>query len=156
MSFRGDLQADCVGSLPLRDVIAVDPHTVLRAAVAMMRNHSLGCAVIVERGQPPSGIFTERSLINVLVSNASLDSCAISQFTDPSFVMVKASDAIASVWNAVVEKAARYVCVTDDEGRLIGLTGQRGLSEYLADTFARQVAVQRLGSTPWMRQREGA
>ena len=156
MSFLNDLETELVQSLPLRDVIAIDPHTIVRAAVAMMRNHGLGCAVIAERGKPPTGIFTEHSVIEVLVRNVSIDECAVSKYADSSFVVVKQTDPILSVWKAVLDQAARFVCVTDEDGHLVGLTGQRGLAEYLCDCYARQVTVQRLGSTPWMREREGA
>ena len=50
----------------------------------------------------------------------------------------------------------QFVCVTDDEGQIVGVTGQRGIAEYVAESFPQQVAVQRLGCTPWMQQREGA
>ena len=156
MSFRQDLEADRVGSLPLREAIIVDPHTVVRAAVAIMRNRSLGCAVIVDHDRRPSGIFTEHSVIEVLVKNASLDESPVFQFSDPNFIAAKVTEPVIRVWEAVQLAAARFVCVTDDKGDVIGITGQRGLAEYLADCFAGQVTVQRLGSTPWMRQREGA
>ena len=156
MSFRQDIELETVASLPIRDAIIASPHTLVRAAVAMMRNRSLGCAVMVDHGRRPSGIFTEHSVIDVLVKNASLDDSPICNFADPNFIDVKLSEPILRVWEAVQLAAARFVCVTDDSGKVIGVTGQRGLAEYVADYFAGQVAVQRLGSTPWMRQREGA
>lgn len=156
MGFRHDLETDTVGSLTLRSAIIVQPYTLVRAAVAMMRNHSLGCAVIADHAQVPSGIFTEHSVIDALMKDACFDSTPVCRFADPKFIAVRKSDPILRVWNAVQMASARFVCVTDDEGKVIGITGQRGLAEYVADCYAGQVAVQRLGSTPWMQQREGA
>ena len=156
MSFREELSKETVSELPLRDAIAVDQHTVLRAAIALMRQHELGCAVIVDHLCRPTGIFTEQSVIRMLIAEASLDSQPVSDFADPHFFVVKQSDPISKVWDLIVGEAARFVCVIDDEGQLAGLTGQRGLAEYVCDCFASQIAVQRLGSTPWMLQREGA
>lgn len=156
MNFRKDLEEDTVRSLQLRQAILISPHTVVRAAVALMRRESLGCAVIVDHRRVPSGIFTEHSLIGALVKNASLDDCPVCQFADRNFISVGESEPIMRVWQAVQLAAARFVCVTDADGRAIGITGQRGLAEYLTDCFARQVTVQRLGSKPWMQQREGA
>jgi predicted transcriptional regulator len=156
MNFRQELLEDTVGSLPLRDAIIMRPYTVVRAAVARMRDLSIGCVVIVDYDQVPSGIFTEHSVIEVLMKNASLDESPICEFADPNFIVVEQDEPILRVWEAVQLAAARFVCVTDSKGKALGITGQRGLSEYLADCFAGQVSVQRLGSTPWMRQREGA
>jgi hypothetical protein len=50
----------------------------------------------------------------------------------------------------------RFLIVVDDRGRLAGLTGQKGLMEYVAEHFPRQVTVQRIGCKPFLAEREGA
>ncbi|MDV6031272.1 MAG: CBS domain-containing protein [Phycisphaera sp. RhM] len=156
MSFKDQLSREQIRTLPLRDAIALDEHTVARAAIALMRTHSLGCAVIVDSGCRPRGIFNEQSIIRMLMAGVSLDTTPISAFADPDVSIVRADDPILSAWQAVVDQGHRFLCVTDDEGCLVGLTGQRGLAEYVCDCYAKQIAVQRLGSAPWMLQREGA
>ena len=156
MGFRDDLERELVSSLPLRDAINVQADDTLSDAVEAMRAKSLGCAVIVDPDGKPQGLFTERSLINALMQNESLDDRKVGDFTDPAFLCLKSSDPISKVWDAIVDEGLRFICVTDDAGNLIGVTGQRGIAEYVADCFPREVLVQRLGSTPWMDQREGA
>lgn len=156
MNFKQDLATDRVSSLPLRDAIAIDKHTVIRGAIALMRTHSLGCAIIVDHRCYPTGIFTEQSVIRTLVAGASLDATPVSEYVDPCFCVVRASDPIEEAWNAVIRANARFLCVTNDDGELVGLTGQRGIAEYVCDCFSNQIPVQRLGSTPWMLHREGA
>ena len=56
-------------------------------------------------------------------------------------------------WEA---RGARFVCELDEQGKVKGLTGQKGLSEYIADHFPEQVMVQRVGGQPGMGTREGA
>jgi predicted transcriptional regulator len=102
------------------------------------------------------GVFTEQSVIRMLAEGAQLDETAVSDYCDPHFFVARASEPIETVWKSVAQSGARFICVTDDDGRLVGLTGQRGLAEYLCDCYAGQVTVQRLGSAPWMLQREGA
>ena len=156
IAFREGLEQETIGSLPLRDAIVVYPDTVIRAAVAVMRHRSIGCAVIVDIGMVPTGLFTERSLLDALVQNASLDERPVSQFAESHFLSVKSSEPISRVWDAIYQNGFRFICVTDDDGKLIGITGQRGIAEHIADCFPQQVMVQRLGSKPWMQQREGA
>lgn len=156
MSFQEDLADDSVGALPLRDAIAVDCHTVVRAAIALMRSHDLGCAVIVDHHCRPIGVFTEQSVIRMLMENRCLDTTPVSEFCDPNFFVASTQDPIQKVWDAITDSGVRFVCVTDKTGQLLGLSGQRGMAEYVCETYAQQVTVQRLGSAPWMLQREGA
>lgn len=149
------MEQDTVARLPLRTPIEVQPSTIVRAAVALMRTNQLGCAVIVDV-EKPVGIFTERSVLEVLMRDASLDNLPVRDFMDSGFRCVKHSEPISSVWSALQDDNLRFICVTDDEGKLVGLTGQRGLAEYVAEFFPQQVTVQRLGSKPWMEDREGA
>ena len=156
MGLREILDGETVAALPMREPIAVESGTVVRAAVARMRDRSLGFAVVVGPGGKPIGVFTERTLLNVLVQDASLDERPVGDFVEPEFALVNRSEPIAKVWDAIQRDGFRFVCVVDDDGRLVGLTGQRGISEFLSDCFAQEVAVQRIGGTPWFQHREGA
>lgn len=156
MGFRHDLEQDTVSSLPLRDAICVSPETTVRQAVAIMQDKSLGCAVIVDQDDQPVGLFTEQSLLELLTAGDSIDDRTVSEFTDPNFLVVQSSEPAQRVWDAIEKDGLRFIFVADESGQLIGVTGQRGISEYLAESFPQQVLSQRLGSTPWMQQREGA
>jgi CBS domain containing-hemolysin-like protein len=69
---------------------------------------------------------------------------------------VRLSDPITDVLEALETKNIRFICVVDEEGRVAGLTGQKGLMEYVAEHFPGQVMVQRIGGTPYLHEREGA
>ena len=156
MTIQEELAREPVGSLPLRSAVPVHRHTLARAAIAQMRSHQLGCAVIVKLDRTPTGIFTEQSVISMLVQNASLDDVPVSEFAERNLLVVQSNEPIYRVWQAVQQREARFVCVTNNAGQLVGLTGQRGLAEYLSDAFAAQTTIQRIGCKPWLQQREGA
>ena len=46
--------------------------------------------------------------------------------------------------------------VLDNDGKVIALTGQKGLMEYIADHYPGQIMVQRVGVPPYSQSREGA
>ena len=69
---------------------------------------------------------------------------------------VRASDPIADVLEAMQLKNIRLLCVVDEQDRVVGLTGQRGLMEYVAEHFPGEVTVQRIGQPPYLSDREGA
>ncbi len=156
MGFRDDLEQDPISSLPIRDAVVIQPDATLREAVELMRAKSLGCAIVVDANGTPSGLFTEQCLLHALRRNASLDDRTVSDHLEPEFRVFKTREPVARVWDAIQRDGLRFICVTDDDGKLVGVTGQRGIAEYLAENFPQQVLVQRLGGTPWMQQREGA
>ena len=67
---------------------------------------------------------------------------------------VRGSDPVVFVLEAMQLKNVRLLCVVDDQDRVIGLTGQRGLMEFVADYFPGDVTVQRLGLPPYLSDRE--
>ncbi len=85
-----------------------------------------------------------------------LDQCTIGAFPDSDFALVKQDEPIRKVWDAVVNEGKRFICVIDDDRHPVGMTGQRGLAEYVSDLFPREVLVQRIGGKPWMSTKEGA
>lgn len=156
MSLKQQLEEDKISSLPLRKSVEVPPSTSALDAVTKMKASGLGCAVIVDSNGKPQGIFTESSVIEMLDSGVDLRQAEVADYADPKFVYVTDEEPVLNVWRTIQQDHARFICVTDSEGKFLGLTGQRGLSEYIAECFPMQVMVQRLGETPWSEQREGA
>lgn len=157
MGIAQSLANEPVARLPLREAIQLTSDTIVRLAVAKMRDKHIGCVVVVDSNQRPLGIFTERSMINLLVSAASLDTTRIGDYLDPDWLVVKQDDSIDCVFRAVQDRDLRFVCVTDPQGKLVGITGQRGLSEFFAEHYPHQVMVQHLyNNKPALAAREGA
>ncbi len=156
MGFREDLEQETVKDLPIRKAVVVRAEMSVRETVQEMRAGSLGCAVVVDGQGRPQSIFTEQALLDLLNKQGSIDGHQVAELAETQFLCVQRSEPIRTVWNAVSKDGARFICVVDDEGKLVGLTGQRGLAEYISEYFPEQVMVQRLGSKPWMQQREGA
>ena len=62
---------------------------------------------------------------------------------------------ISDVLSAMEYKNVRF-CGRRRRRRLAGLTGQKGLMEYIADHYPDEVCVQRIGGAPFPLEREGA
>jgi CBS domain-containing protein len=141
----------------LREAILVRPDTPVRAAIEMMRQKRLGCTIVVDENGKAVGAFTERNVIQLLLQRpGDFDTVLVDHHLDDDWFVMKPSDPIHIVMDAVAKGGARFVCVADEEGRPIALTGQKGLSEYVAEHFPQQVMVQRIGGKPGMETREGA
>ena len=156
MGLRENILSHPVSQLELRPVIAVKPTDSVRQALQQMRDKRLGCVVIVDQDNRPLGKFTERLLIRLLIKDpAALDE-PVGDHMAHAWGSVKSGDSIARVIECMEEKKLRFVIVVDDQGRPIGLTGQKGVMEYLVEHFPRQIKVQETGSKLYMDDREGA
>ncbi len=62
----------------------------------------------------------------------------------------------ALVLEVMEAKNIRFVVVLDEAGKVAGLTGQKGLMEFIAEHFPGEVMVQRIGTKHYPEEREGA
>jgi CBS domain-containing protein len=156
MGLRQDVLNEPVSSLPLRESIAVEPETVVRDAVRMMNDKRLGCVVVVDREQRPIGTFTELALIEALLDDPDAMNQRVGEHLTAQWDSVKQSMPIASVIESMQTQNLRFVVVKDDDGRAVGLTGQRGVCEYIAEHFPDTAMRTRVSKRPYVDQREGA
>lgn len=156
MGLFENIQTDRVSELACREPVLVRPDQPIREVVEAMREGGLGCAVLVDDEQRPKGVFVERTLTQLLAGNPEALNDPVSDHVEPQWPQVSINDPIASVLKALVTSNTRFLPVVDDEGKVIKLTGQKGLMEFIADHFPDQVTAQRVGQKPYMQEREGA
>lgn len=156
MGLFENMNSDPVQDLNLRDPVLAKGDETVRNVVRRMQEMDLGCAILIDDDRKPIGMFTERMLTQIMASDPGLlDQPVVSQAAD-RWPQVTLSDPIVSVLDSLELKNVRFLSVVDDDGRIAGLTGQKGLMEYVADHFPGQVMVQRVGQKPYMHDREGA
>jgi CBS domain-containing protein len=109
-----------------------------------MRQKRLGCVIVTNGADQPSGIFTERELLTLLGVPDAMEK-PIGDYQTKEFAAVTEDDPIEEVIKAMQAKDQRFVVVIDRCGKAQALTGQKGLMEFIADNFPWQVAVQRVG-----------
>lgn len=156
MGLRENIKTDSVEELAVRDLIAVKKTATVRDAVELMRKRRLGCVIVVDGKGKPIGKFTERQLLKMLLSDIGALDQPISKvmYDDPNAISEKAS--IQKMVELMEARRIRFICVVDEKGKAIGLSGQKGLMEYIAEFFPRQVKAQLMEPKLSMSQREGA
>ena len=156
MGLREDIRREPVSALGLRKVIPMSSSASVREAVAAMRENRRGYVTVQDEAGRPRGMFTERGLIRLLTTDASALDGPVGPHVSTEVPCVKATDSIATLLEVMQRERVRFVCVLDDEGKALGVTGQRGVMEYIADHFPRTVKAQVMDSKLSMDQREGA
>jgi CBS domain-containing protein len=157
MGLREDILSHPVSELDLRELLTLSPDDTVQAAVRLMRLKRLGCVMVVDEKGRPLGKFTEHRLLVLLVNDSQALIRPLKDVMVKDWAEVKLTDPIAKVLDAMQNHGMRFVVVVDDDGVATHLTGQRGMMEYIADHFPRQVKVHMIDDAKlYMDQREGA
>jgi len=144
-----------VSRLNLREAITVPPAASIRDAVQVMRKHTLGCVVVIDEEQKPTGIFSEAMLRRMITEDPVAINDSICNRMARQFPKVDVDEPVITVMEAMHAENHRFVVVQDATGQIAGLTGQKGLMEYIADHFPELIMTQTAGAKPPSR-REGA
>lgn len=156
MGLFENMKAEPVRNLNLRKPVLVNPEEKTRDVIQAMRKANVGCAILVDDERRPVGMFTESMLTQILAINPSALDESVGARAAERWPQLSLSDPIVSVLEALELKNVRFLSVVDENGKIAGLTGQKGLMEYVADHFPGQVMVQRVGQKSYMHNREGA
>ncbi len=157
MGLYEDILRQPVRILNIRQLVAVTPDTPVRTVVERLRKVRLGCAIVVDPDGRPTGMFTECVLARAMVSKLEILDEPVGENMADEWAKVSVTDPITHVLTSMEEHRMRFVCVTDEDGRAVGLTGQKGLMEYFADHFPKhvQTMARRVGTETTAQQREG-
>ncbi len=145
-----------VTKLTLRDLVLLNEDDTIRDAVNKMREANLGCAVAVDSDRKPRGLFTEAMLRAMLAKTSNILDEPVNEHLSTTFPWVSLTDSVEMVLEAMEAKNIRFVVVLDEAGKVAGLTGQKGLMEFIAEHFPGEVMVQRIGTKHYPEEREGA
>jgi CBS domain-containing protein len=156
MPLRENLSSEPVRRMNLRTPVLVDESVSVRDAVNSMRAAQLGCAIMVDHERKPIGMFTEGMLRKKLASDTRFIDAPLGEHVARTFPWVALDDPVEMVLDAMRTNNTRFICVVDEQQKVAGLTGQKGLMEYISEHFPRQVVVQRVGGDEYAEQREGA
>ena len=145
MGLQSNFAEEPVSALALRQAVTVDARATVRDAVRAMREHQLGCVFIVDAQERPVGMFHERLLIQLLDEHPQALDESVARYLQRRCDCVRDSDPVGNVLYKVESDAKRFIGVVNQSGQLTGLTGERGLLEFVAEHFPRQVMVARPG-----------
>ena len=156
MGLKQDILSEPVSELELRPVLTASGDMTVREAVAKMRHARLGYMVLLDDQDRPVHMFTERMMIKILLEGRAALDRPLTDFYYKPADRIGRGEPIAKLIQMMHEGDLRFVCVVDEAGKCIGVTGQKGVMEYIADHFPRQVKVQTLEPRLFIKHREGA
>jgi CBS domain-containing protein len=151
---RQILTTSRVRHLSPKEVPVVASEETVSQAAARMRVHSHGSALVCREGQL-LGIFTERDLLRLLASGASLER-PVSEVMTASPQTVTQDDSLLTVLKLMDEGGYRRLPVVDAQRRPVGLVDVKSVAHYLVEHFPAAVYNQAPRDLLTARSREGA
>jgi CBS domain-containing protein len=125
-----------VGSICQRDVDIVDEHSSVLTAAQRMRARAVGCLVVIDRGQLPVGILTDRDLVTRIIAEGHDPAQTVVADVMTSFPHLVSEDMpIETALGLMRQHGFRRLPVVDNGGRLAGLVTLDDILVLLADEF---------------------
>ena len=156
MALKRDLETTSVSRLNLRDPVTISENATVRDAVQVMRNAKLGCVVVVNENSEATGIYTEAMLRNSLNESAEVLNNTVAAEMTSRLPWVSPTDEVRMVLDAMETNNMRFIAVLDEARQVIGITGQKSLIEFVAESFPYEVLTQDLSSHEPSLKKEGA
>jgi len=101
-------------------VVTLTPEAEIADAVALMEHHSISALVIVD-GQLPVGIFTERSLLRLIISGSYNPNQAIEEVITSQPITANSETDIHEAYLLFLQHKIRHLIVVDNRGMLAGI-----------------------------------
>jgi CBS domain-containing protein len=155
MGLRQEILEAPVTELDWRKLLTISATAPVREAIALMQSKRLGCVVVVDEAGKALGKFTERDLLRLMLLNPKDLDNPVGQNMSGTWATVNQSETVGKVIECMDKSKLRFVIIIDDDGKAVGLTGQKGVIEYIVDHFPRQVKVHMMESKLYMDAREG-
>jgi CBS domain-containing protein len=119
-----------------RAPLSLPPTASVRDAVHMMREHRIGCLLVVE-GDRLAGIITERDLLLKLEPGDG--GRTVRELMTPDPEVLTLDDPIVYALNKMSVGGFRHVPLVDAARRPVGIVSVKDIIDYIVDFFAKDV-----------------
>jgi signal-transduction protein with cAMP-binding, CBS, and nucleotidyltransferase domain len=111
------------------------PEQSVAEAVAMMRQHRVGCVLVCREDDSLIGLFTERDLLRRVLAAGLPLSVPVGLHMTGKPVVVHPKDPIGTAVRHMEEGGYRHLPVVDPAGRPLGVLSVKRIVHYLAEHF---------------------
>jgi CBS domain-containing protein len=130
-------------------VVTIPPQHTIRQALALLAEHNIGALVVVDEGQRPVGILSERDVVRAASrAEQQVFTRTVAELMTRNVIVGVPEDDLKSVGYTMTERRIRHLPVVE-KGRLVGIVSigdivkaQRDQYEGLVDTLQTQIAEQ--------------
>lgn len=105
----------------LGEVVTIGPSENIVAAALLMRNHQVGCLVVVE-GNKPVGILTDRDIVRgVIAADVDPELTPVEDVMSSDLITARQTAGVFDVISTMCDEGVRRLPVLDEDGHLVGI-----------------------------------
>ncbi|MEX2353038.1 MAG: CBS domain-containing protein [Gammaproteobacteria bacterium] len=127
-----------------RRVITTKADSSISEAARLMREHHVGCLVVVTEDdvQQPIGILTDRDIVvEITAQSVPPESVSVKDIMTSNPVVARTEDDILTTLKLMDARGARRIPVTDGSGRLAGILSTDDLLEVIHDSLGQLLSI---------------
>lgn len=155
MELARNLKVESVSRLRSAAALCFAPEQTVAEAVAIMRQHRVGCVLVCQGGRI-EGIFTERDLLRRVLAEGRSLAAPLSEVMTRDPVTVQAGEPIGLVVGRMQEGGYRHLPVVDCVGRPVGILSVKRIVQYVVEHFPSTIYCLPPDPDVFPLQREGA
>ena len=129
-----------IGEICNRDVVFTLKSSTVQEGAQLMRQHHVGCLIVVEDGsEPPKplGVVTDRDLVvEIMAENVPVDRVSIGDVMSDEVALAREDEGVWDVIQRMRVEGVRRMPVVDAGGGLAGIITMDDMVEFLAEEFA--------------------
>jgi len=130
------LMEDPVECLQPISPLRVDLQTSLQEAIQMMRDHGIGCVLVIADSGKLTGILTERDLLQKVAGKGfDLAQSHVGDFMSRAPESSKPDHPLGYALQRMVISDIRYLPIVDNSDRPAGIVSSRDIIAYMAKQF---------------------
>lgn len=113
----------------------IGPSSTAQEAARRMRSKKISSLVVIERGDAPVGIVTERDLVrHVCSKDISSDSVLIQEIMSSPIVTIDVNASIEQAADKMIQNKVRHLLIVED-GRIYGIITPSDFTIYLTENL---------------------
>ncbi len=129
-----------IGEICNRDVVFTLKSSTVQEGARLMRQHHVGCLVVVEDGSDPPtpvGMVTDRDLVvEIMAENVPVERLSIGDVMSNDVASAREDEGVWDVIQRMRVKGVRRMPVVDVDGGLVGIVTMDDMVELLAEELS--------------------
>jgi CBS domain-containing protein len=127
--------ATTVRHVIIKKLETIGPSSTAQEAAKRMRSKKISSLVVIERGDAPVGIVTERDLVRQVCSkDISSDSVLIQEIMSSPIVTIDVNASIEQAADKMIQNKVRHLLIVED-GRIYGIITPSDFTIYLTENL---------------------
>ncbi len=119
-----------------KSLVTLDTDSTVLNSLQLMQQYHIGSVVILDDSQKPTGIITEKDILNLTYLKINLNQPIVDHMISP-VISVTSDTLVAQVIEIMKSKGIRRIIVLDDDGYLLAMLTNRDILKHIKGNYTK-------------------